>query len=632
MEPRPGRWSVRPCWWVWASVRTREARAAAATSRVRAPAAVRIARGVTPVPRACTAGCGVPVLARGDCIAISVSRPSWCAPRCAYVHPHTVSSCVATDHVQCGTPRSRTRACVLPTMGVPPSVCVREFARPDVCIFHISGAACGTMRSSSPHRGDRRSCCACSRRGLQHTALRPTGGAAKGGRSIGHLRGGCDDPETTATGPTTAPSAQGQAAVSVAAGEGGGGGGRGGGSESIRSGSSDSPRTFARSPGTEDGDGSATSARAEQTGEIAAAANLGASLVLAASDGDLEQVEKLLRQGARVNTLYIPRRQAGVKPSACTALHAAAQNGSDAVAQLLLRHGALVNARDGDAGTPLHRAAYWGRYEVIGTLIEHGADPAARDADGMTPLHNAAIHGKAQVLGGLVAAVRLCACVRASRASRACVGARVVCVCVCVCVRACVCVPHNVRVIAPAVLCASAAECMYVYVYVYVYAGTWTQKGCHGGLCGRGAGYASAPCQPVRARRDSGEDTGVQCVGKRAQCGQHHGAAQCSVVWAHANGGMGFACCMMDGLCLLVPSSRAVLCLVACVCCMCQMSHVSVACVACVVSVACVRAVLSHVSVCQSARGVEEGERENMKERRRRSERDGLNHMQSHGV
>ena len=89
---------------------------------------------------------------------------------------------------------------------------------------------------------------------------------------------------------------------------------------------------------------------------------------------------------------------------------------------------------------------------------------------------------------------------------------------------------------------------------------------------------------------------------------------------------------MMDGLCLLVPSSRAVLCLVACVCCMCQMSHVSVACVACVVSVACVRAVLSHVSVCQSARGVEEGERENMKERRRRSERDGLNHMQSHGV
>jgi hypothetical protein len=86
---------------------------------------------------------------------------------------------------------------------------------------------------------------------------------------------------------------------------------------------------------------------------------------------------------------------------------------------------------------------------------------------------------------------------------------------------------------------------------------------------------------------------------------------------------MGFACCMMDGLCLLVPSSRAVLCLVACVCCMCQMWHVSVA---------CVRAVLSLVSVCQSARGVEEGERENMKERRRRSERDGLNHMQSHGV
>ena len=190
---------------------------------------------------------------------------------------------------------------------------------------------------------------------------------------MGRLRGGCDDPLQAL---------EGQAASNVSAGEGSGGGGGGGGGDSIRSDSSGAV--------------------------FAASVNLGSSLVQAASEGNLEQVEKLLIKGARVNALHIPPPRAGVKPSGSTALHAAAEHGSAAVAQHLLRHGALVNARDRDGSTPLHRAAYWGRYELIGALIEHGADLAAQDADGMSPLHNAAIHGKAQVLGGLVAAVRVC--------------------------------------------------------------------------------------------------------------------------------------------------------------------------------------------------------------------------------
>ena len=132
--------------------------------------------------------------------------------------------------------------------------------------------------------------------------------------------------------------------------------------------------------------------------------DLDAALVLAASEGDVDRVDVLLQQGARVNVLYVPppspaELQDGtrVRPSGCTPLHAAAEKGRAAAAARLLEGGARVNAADRDGGTALHRAAYWGQYEVAGELIGRGADVAARDHDGMTPLHNAAIQGCAEV-------------------------------------------------------------------------------------------------------------------------------------------------------------------------------------------------------------------------------------------
>jgi hypothetical protein len=135
---------------------------------------------------------------------------------------------------------------------------------------------------------------------------------------------------------------------------------------------------------------------------------LDAALTHAASQGDELSVKDLLREGARVDSLYIPPLQEGedvrVQPSGCMPLHAAAENGSTAVAQLLLQRGAPINACDRDGATALHRAAYWGQHEVIGLLLEHGADPSACDHDLMTPLHNAAIRGMSQVARGLMAA------------------------------------------------------------------------------------------------------------------------------------------------------------------------------------------------------------------------------------
>lgn len=43
--------------------------------------------------------------------------------------------------------------------------------------------------------------------------------------------------------------------------------------------------------------------------------------------------------------------------------------------QLLLNHGADVNATTGGGATPLHRAAYQGHKEVVETLLDAGARP-----------------------------------------------------------------------------------------------------------------------------------------------------------------------------------------------------------------------------------------------------------------
>ena len=59
------------------------------------------------------------------------------------------------------------------------------------------------------------------------------------------------------------------------------------------------------------------------------------------------------------------------------------------VAQLLLEHGADVNARRNDQWTPLHTASYFGNVEIVHLLLDNGADPEANaEGDmGEKPLH-----------------------------------------------------------------------------------------------------------------------------------------------------------------------------------------------------------------------------------------------------
>ena len=68
--------------------------------------------------------------------------------------------------------------------------------------------------------------------------------------------------------------------------------------------------------------------------------------------------------------------------------HYAARSGHEKICEMLLDHGAHVNAltRSG-AATALHRAAYQGHEEVTHMLLKRGADVTLQDSDGKTALH-----------------------------------------------------------------------------------------------------------------------------------------------------------------------------------------------------------------------------------------------------
>jgi len=89
--------------------------------------------------------------------------------------------------------------------------------------------------------------------------------------------------------------------------------------------------------------------------------------------------------------------------SGFTSLLFASMYGTEEIAQILIEHGADVNAKDHDNGmTPLNIATIYGKDKVALVLIKHGADVNPKTNNGLTPLHYAAAHGKDKVARTLI--------------------------------------------------------------------------------------------------------------------------------------------------------------------------------------------------------------------------------------
>ena len=95
-------------------------------------------------------------------------------------------------------------------------------------------------------------------------------------------------------------------------------------------------------------------------------------LMLAAIQGQLDLVEKMIKKGADVNK------------TGWTPLHYAASTGQVKVISLLLENHAYIDAESPNGTTPLMMAGMYGTAATVKLLLEEGADPLLRNQQGLT--------------------------------------------------------------------------------------------------------------------------------------------------------------------------------------------------------------------------------------------------------
>jgi ankyrin repeat protein len=87
-----------------------------------------------------------------------------------------------------------------------------------------------------------------------------------------------------------------------------------------------------------------------------------------------------------------------------TPLHCATWKGHERLVQVLLKHGADVNATNNNdhwGTTPLHAAAHGNQRAIAELLIAHGADIDVKNLNGRTPLQETEFH-KAKPVANLL--------------------------------------------------------------------------------------------------------------------------------------------------------------------------------------------------------------------------------------
>ena len=128
---------------------------------------------------------------------------------------------------------------------------------------------------------------------------------------------------------------------------------------------------------------------------LAQTSNVGANVEMlhqAAYNREYERIEALLLVGTDINIVGDSLYGNG------SALHVAVQRNYQDIAELLLKHGAVVDLRDLNDYTPLANAAWNGDLNMVKLLLDAGADINATNYAGHTPLSCARDNNKSDVV------------------------------------------------------------------------------------------------------------------------------------------------------------------------------------------------------------------------------------------
>lgn len=127
---------------------------------------------------------------------------------------------------------------------------------------------------------------------------------------------------------------------------------------------------------------------------------VGANLVIAAENGNVEEVQRAIDLGVNVNEM-VDLADSKSESFRGTALIGASMNGHVEVVKLLIGQQAEVNLPDSQGRTALFHAVTQGHAEVAATLLDSGADPNV-NPPGPTLLYNAAKLGKELIVQRLL--------------------------------------------------------------------------------------------------------------------------------------------------------------------------------------------------------------------------------------
>lgn len=132
----------------------------------------------------------------------------------------------------------------------------------------------------------------------------------------------------------------------------------------------------------------------KQGADVNATSDIGRSaLYYAVMNGNVDTVRVLLENGANPNRRTSDGQPHLLELGESTPLTLAAQRNYEAIAYLLVSHGADVNAKDSHDLTPLHYAAKRGNLDLALHLVRRGAEIEPRDEWNNTPEHYARSNG-----------------------------------------------------------------------------------------------------------------------------------------------------------------------------------------------------------------------------------------------